>query len=69
MEGQAAMEARLLGLNREKDALEAEMCKFSGTGAGRTIQERRRKGEVEERLGELKRQLSSVRMALKKQGY
>jgi hypothetical protein len=69
MDGQAAMEARLLGLNREKDALEAEMCKLPGNGAGRTIQERRRKAEVEERLDELKKQLSSVRMALKKAGF
>lgn len=68
MDTQASLEGTLLGLNRQKDALEAEYAKMP-SNAGRTIQERKRKAQVEEQLEAVKKQVSAIRIKLRKGGF
>lgn len=62
-----ALEGELMELSIEKSSLETEYAKMPG-GAGRTMKERQRKAEVEARLEELGREISKVRLSLKKLG-
>jgi hypothetical protein len=63
-----ALEAQLLRLNTERDGLSAEYDKMPAHG-GRTLAERTRKAELEARLGEITKEVSSVRLALKTSGF
>ena len=60
----AAVEARLMRLSVERDELEGELGRLP-EGAGRTIDERRRKQHAERRLEELNRSMSQARNQLK----
>ena len=60
----AAVEARLMRLSVERDELEGELGRLP-EGAGRTIDERRRKQHAERRLEELHRSMSQARNQLK----
>ena len=60
----AAVEARLMRLSVERDELEGELGRLP-EGAGRTIDERRRKQHAEHRLEELNRSMSQARNQLK----
>ena len=62
--GVAATEARLMQLSVERDELEGELGRLP-EGAGRTIDERRRKQHAEQRLDELNRSMSQARNQLK----
>lgn len=65
MERTRQLDDGLMGCCRERDALEAELGKMS-KGAGRTMAERRRKGEVEARLAQLAKEISALRLELKR---
>lgn len=56
-----------MALNQERSQLEAEYARMPAN-AGRTLRERRRKAEVEERMDELGHLISNVRLNLKKMG-
>ena len=60
----AAAEARLMKLSQEKDALEGELSRMPD-GAGRTIEQRRKKAEAERRLEEVCKAQSVARHQLK----
>lgn len=60
----AAVEARLMQLSMEKDALEGELSRMP-PGAGKTIDQRRRKKSCEDRLEEVARAQSVARHQLK----
>jgi septal ring factor EnvC (AmiA/AmiB activator) len=62
--GVAAVEARLMQLSVERDELEGELGRLP-EGAGRTIDERRRKQHAEQRLDELNKSMSQARNQLK----
>ncbi|KAL4425417.1 hypothetical protein ABPG75_009433 [Micractinium tetrahymenae] len=63
-----ALEDRLLALNAERNELEAESARMPSHTTGRTLQERKRRAEVERRLEELGRECSSVRLQLRRLG-
>jgi len=60
----AGTEKRLMHLSMEKQQLESEYSKM-GITFGRTIKERRRRAELEQRLDQIDREASSCRFALK----
>jgi len=62
------LEVGWVALNMERGALETELARFPSFTAGRTVRERRRRVEVEARLGVLGRDISGVRMEMKKLG-
>lgn len=62
-----ALEDQLMGLCAEKGSLEAELARMP-LGAGRSIRERSRKAVVEQRLDTLGKEISAVRMELKRVG-
>ncbi|KAI3434858.1 hypothetical protein D9Q98_002912 [Chlorella vulgaris] len=68
LERTAEMEARLLALNAEKNELEAESARMPAHTAGRTMVERRRRTAVEGRLEEIGREVSGVRLQLRRLG-
>jgi gas vesicle protein len=59
------LEDLLLAQSQEKDELTMELAKMP-LGAGRTLKERQRKMQVEQRLEELDKLISKNRMQLKK---
>lgn len=59
------MEDTLLVLGQEKASLEAEYAKLPAN-AGRTLQERSRKASVEKRMEVLSKEISNLRLALKR---
>jgi predicted RNase H-like nuclease (RuvC/YqgF family) len=59
------LEDSLIALCGEKSLLESELSKMSA-GSGRSLKERRRKAEVQQRLETLGREISNTRMQLKK---
>ncbi|KAL4446740.1 hypothetical protein ABPG77_007984 [Micractinium sp. CCAP 211/92] len=63
-----ALEDRLLALNAERNELQAESARMPSHTTGRTLQERKRRAEVERRLEELNRECSSVRLQLRRLG-
>ena len=63
-----ATEAQLLELNTEKDRLNAEYDKMPAHG-GRTLSERTRKSELEARLADIGKEISSLRLQLKTSGF
>ncbi|GLC43858.1 hypothetical protein PLESTF_001406700 [Pleodorina starrii] len=62
-----ALEDQLMVLCAEKGGLEAEYARMP-LGAGRSLRERNRKAVVEQRLDLLNKEISSVRMQLKRLG-
>jgi len=66
MEQTQEVEHRLLKLNAEKDSLEAEYNKMPPQL--KTMVQRRRKAQVEERIEEVTKQISSCRLQLKRLG-
>ena len=60
----ASAEARLMALSQERDALEGELARMPD-GAGKTIEQRRKKADAERRLEEVLRQQSVARHQLK----
>ena len=60
----AQTEARLMQLSMEKDTLEGELARMPN-GAGKTIEQRRRKTQVEQRLADVSRAQSVARHQLK----
>ncbi|GAB4815486.1 hypothetical protein N2152v2_002532 [Parachlorella kessleri] len=64
-----AMETRLMKLSMEKNDLEAEYARMPTSTAGRKLQDRRRKQEIEERLEAVNKEISSIRLQLKRMGY
>ena len=60
-----ALGAEVLGLSMERDTLEAELTRTLSHGQPRTVQGRRRKAEVENRLDELKRQIGKINLDLR----
>ena len=58
------LECKLLKLNQERAALDSEYAKLPVT-AGRTILQRRRKAEVEDRLSRIQLESSAIRLRLK----
>ncbi|KAK9840896.1 hypothetical protein WJX84_008583 [Apatococcus fuscideae] len=58
------LEGKLLKLNQERAALDSEYAKLPVT-AGRTILQRRRKAEVEDRLSRIQLESSAIRLRLK----
>ena len=60
-----AMDNQLMVLCSEKASLEAEFARMP-LGAGRSIKDRNRKAVVEERLELLNKEISGVRMQLKR---
>ncbi|KAL6774448.1 hypothetical protein ACKKBG_A25040 [Auxenochlorella protothecoides x Auxenochlorella symbiontica] len=64
----AALEARLLEAGTEKNGLQAELARLPVSSAGRTIRERRRREEIEARLDDLEREMSGLRLELKRSG-
>lgn len=58
-------EDELLRACQERDELESEMARMP-LGGGKTIRQRQRKEYVEERLEQLRSQISSIRMQLKR---
>lgn len=65
---QQELEAELLGLNKRRDALQAEYDKMPPHG-GRTLQQRQRKAAVERDLAAAEKSISSVRLTLKRSGF
>ncbi|PSC76391.1 myosin-9-like isoform X1 [Micractinium conductrix] len=63
-----ALEDRLLALNAERNALEAEAARMPSHTNGRTLKERKRRGEVEGRLEAIAKESSSVRLQLRRLG-
>ncbi|KAK9830603.1 hypothetical protein WJX81_003833 [Elliptochloris bilobata] len=61
-----ALEDALLRLHVERQALAAEAARFQGQGAGRTRQELKRRQYVEARLDALGREISHLRLELKR---
>ena len=59
-----SLEGKLLELNQERTAIENEFAKLPST-AGRTISQRRRKMEIEERLSSIQHESSTIRLRLK----
>ena len=60
----AQIEKSLMDMNMERNMLESELSKM-GSSSGRTISERNRKAYVEQRVEELAREMSRMRMHLK----
>lgn len=60
-----AMEDRLVALCQEKGQLEAEYAKMPLHG-GRNARERTRKAEVEQRIEAINREVSGLRLTLRK---
>ena len=60
------LEHRLMTINSENQQLHAEYARMPETSAGRTIAERRRRGEVESRLDANSREASNIRLQLKR---
>ncbi|CAG9463837.1 unnamed protein product [Pedinophyceae sp. YPF-701] len=67
MDQTQAVEDRLMALNREREALQAEFAKMP-PGAGKTMTQRRRKAEVEEGIERVTKEISSCRLQLKRLG-
>ena len=65
MEMVAALEEALLVRHRERGALDAEYAKMPAS-SGRTLRERERKRQLEDRLEQLGREISSLRLELKR---
>lgn len=59
-----SLEGTLLELNQERAALENEAAKLPIT-AGRTILQRRRRMDVEQRLKDIQHESSAIRLHLK----
>jgi hypothetical protein len=64
----AALEDSLMTFNIERSALETELAKFPSGTAGRTVAERKRKKEIEQRVEVLNKEISGVRLELRKLG-
>ena len=61
------LELQLLEMNTEKDKMQAEYDKMP-THGGRTISQRKRKMELEQGLAVVEKDISAVRLELKKLG-
>jgi len=61
----SALEKQLMLLNKEKQMLQSTVMKFPSNTAGRTIADRRQKREAEDRLEEVERTLSELRVSLR----
>ena len=64
----AELEDDLLKLNIERGSLETELAKFPLNTAGRTVAERKRRVEIEQRLSSLGKEISVVRGELRQLG-
>ncbi len=62
------LEDKLMKLNQEKAALEAEYARMP-SHAGRNLRERRRKTDIESRFEALDHDVNSIRLQLKKLGF
>lgn len=62
------LEDSLMTFNIERSALETEIAKFPNGTAGRTVAERKRKKEIEQRVEVLNKEISAVRFELRKLG-
>jgi hypothetical protein len=63
-----ALESELLKLNLEKDELLSEQFKMP-THGGRTMLQRQRKQFLDQRLTDLERSISKMRLAVKRSPY
>ena len=66
MEKTKRLEVQLMEDNREKDLLEGELARASGSG--RTLAERNRRAAADTRLSFLGREIGAIRMQLKRMG-
>jgi DNA repair exonuclease SbcCD ATPase subunit len=64
----AELEDSLMNFNIERSALETELAKFPNGTAGKTVAERKRKKEIEQRVEVLNKAISGVRLELRKLG-
>jgi hypothetical protein len=64
----AELEDSLMTFNIERGALETELAKFPNGTAGRTVAERKRKKVIEQRVEVLNKEISGVRLELRKLG-
>lgn len=62
------LERKMMDLNVEKSSLERELAKFPYGTAGRTVGQRRRKMDIENRLQDLDKELNTVRKGLRHLG-
>ena len=66
MEKTKRLEAQLMEDNRERELLEGDMARVSGSG--RTLAERNRRAAAEDRLAFLRKEIGTIRMQLKQMG-
>ncbi|KDD74966.1 hypothetical protein H632_c959p2, partial [Helicosporidium sp. ATCC 50920] len=62
------MEDRLMALNVEKNQLESEHARMPTHTTGKTMRERQRRQQVEERLDEIAKECSYLRLRIKRRG-
>jgi len=62
------LERKMMELNVERSSLERELAKFPYGTAGRTVGQRRRKMDIENRLQDLDKELNTVRKGLRHLG-
>jgi archaellum component FlaC len=63
-----AIEDELLRLNTEKDRLTSEYDKMP-PHSGRTLLQRQRKQELESRISDIEKEISQLRLTLKRNGF
>lgn len=62
------LEESLLSLNQERDQLESELGKYPSHHNGKTLADRRRKKDIEHRLGEIAKEIGTAKRSLKRLG-